>query len=63
MISAGTPPKYASMRVCEPIQSGSVCVHVASVKWKLLAPRTPTKSCAAWSSTVIRSTTSMVWPA
>ena len=27
---AGTPPKKANARVCEPIQSGSVCVKVAS---------------------------------
>ena len=29
---AGTPPKKAKARVCEPIQSGSVCVQVASAK-------------------------------
>jgi len=27
---AGTPPEKAKARVCGPIQSGSVCVNVAS---------------------------------
>jgi hypothetical protein len=27
---AGTPPMKAKVRVCEPIQSDSPCVHVAS---------------------------------
>jgi hypothetical protein len=27
---AGTPPKNAKARVCDPIQSGSDCVAVAS---------------------------------
>ena len=31
-ICAGTPPNQASARPCDPIQSGSVCVHVASAK-------------------------------
>ena len=51
------------MRTCEPIQSGSVCVQVASANVRLDAPSTPMKIWASRISPVSGSTTGMVWPA
>jgi len=36
--TSGTHPRYSSMRMWEAIQSGSVCVQVASAYVYLLAP-------------------------
>ena len=62
-ICAGTPPNQASARPCEPIQSGSVCVQVASANVWFDAPSTATKSWAWRTVPVVASITGSVAPA
>jgi hypothetical protein len=61
--AAVTPPMKERARVCEPIQSDSPCVHVASAYVRLDAPSTATNSCAVLTSPVNPLITSSVVPA
>ena len=58
----GTDPKNSSIRIVEPIQSGSVCVQVASAYAYFEAPSVATKISAVRISPLFASITATVSP-